>query len=207
MKNLLKILVPFGLLFIIIGVVGTYTWVRDEIGIRSNGKVINRIKMLIDKNQSDFQTLNSFLTSVETYSTDFKINNHPKQGITFYSYTDWEKSEISFDEYKRKYYEGISNETSPCYVPDFDIPKDLLLSIMEANELRYVRLEIECGQKKTSFKFKYRTFYPTDRTLLVHYYTNGICDSIKLTKNLNPKGYNWNYQINTNWLIESKKTE
>jgi len=207
MKNLLKILVPFGFLLVIIIVVGTYTWVRDEIGIRSNDKVINRIKILIDKNQSDFQILNSFLTSVKTYSTDFKINNHPKQGITFYSYTDWEKSGITFEEYKQKYYKSISHKTSPRYVPDFDIPKDLLSSIMKVNHLRYVRLENECAQKKTSFKFKYRTFYPTDRTLLLHYYPNGICDSIQLTRKLNPKGYNWNYQVNTNWLIEPKGPE
>lgn len=207
MKPYLKILILTGVFILLVFGISIYTIIKNEIGINSNDKIITEIEKLTKENSEDFNQLTSFLINVKTYSKDFEIDNHPKQGIKYYSYTDRKESGISFEEYKKRYYKNIPDGTSPCYVPDIEIPKSMFSSIMNKYDLRTARLKIDCAQKIVSFTFKYRHFYPTDRDIIIHYYPEGLCNVIKFTdiKDIDSKGYYWNYRIDSNWYIESKK--
>lgn len=200
-----RILIPI-VLAISVGIAITvYTAIRNEIGIHLNDKIILQIKESIKKDSLEFQQINDFLIQVNTYSKDFKIENHPRMGIRYESYTDIKKSNMSFEEYQAKNYKDIPFDTSPCYVPDFDIPKELFKSFFISHQLRAARVQFLCEQKTVMFKYKYRCFYPTDRDIYLYFFPEKICDSIQVPENKNPEGYNWIYKIDQHWIIESRK--
>lgn len=158
--------------------------------------------------KKQFNDIAAFADSVNSYSDEWYFENDPGRELQYFSETGFDSCKISMAQYVKRYYKKIDPSTSPCYVPDFDLPAELIsLKMMDTLQLQKISFQRSktCNKKTVSFIYKSEIFSPDGRTIRFRYFPDGMCREIIDMINSSDNMWNWTIYLDKNWIAESIK--